>query len=69
MPNGDAAPVAYGRWSEAHAALEARVAALEATAARGKDHRWMLTLAVLSGLALPVIVITLGVFINRALGA
>ena len=67
MPNGDAEPVAYGRWAAAHAALEARVAALEAATRRGKDHRWSLALAVLTGLALPLAVVTIGVFIHRAL--
>ncbi len=65
--SGDELPVTYGRWQEAHAALTARVAVLEGAAGKRKDRTWMLILAVLSGLALPTIVITVGVFIHRGL--
>ena len=65
---GDGQPVAYGRWHEAHAALEARVAAIEQAAGRRKDRAWTLTLVVLSGLALPAVVLLIGVLIHRATG-
>jgi hypothetical protein len=65
----DDTPVTWGRYAEAHAALTARVAALEAAAGRRKDRSWTLTLAILSGLALPTIVILIGVLVNRALNA
>jgi hypothetical protein len=69
MPNShpDDTPVTWGRYAEAQAALTARVAALETAAGRRKDRSWMLTLAVLSGLALPTLVILIGVLIHRAL--
>lgn len=69
MPNShpDDTPVTWGRYAVAHEALEGRVAALEAAAGKRKDRTWMLTLAVLSGLALPTIVILIGVLIHRAL--
>jgi hypothetical protein len=50
------------------AVLEARVGAIEAAAGRRKDRSWMLTLAVLSGLALPAILLLAGVLIHRAAG-
>ena len=50
------------------AVLEARVAAIEAAAGRRKDRSWMLTLAVLSGLALPAILLLAGVLIHRSAG-
>ena len=65
---GDERPVTWGRWHEAHAALEVRVAALEAAAGRRKDRTWTLALAVLSGLALPAVVLLIGVLIHRATG-
>ena len=70
MPNGsfDERPVTWGRWNEAHEALLSRVAALEAAVSRRKDRSWTLVLAVLSGLALPSIVILIGVVIHRTLG-
>ena len=70
MPNShpDDSPVTWGRYAVAHEALESRVAALETAAGRRKDRTWMLTLAVLSGLALPTIVILIGVLIHRAAG-
>ena len=64
---GDERPVTFGRWQEAHQALTARVTVLEAAASRGGETaRWMLTLAVLSGLALPAVVLLIGVLIHRA---
>lgn len=68
MPDGDAQPVAFGRWQEAHRALEGRVAALEAAAGKRGDRLWLLMLAALSGLALPVIVLLIATGIHRALG-
>ena len=65
MTGGDGQPVSWGRWHEAHAALEARVAALEAAAGKRKDRAWTLTLAVLSGLALPAVVLLIGILIHR----
>ena len=50
------------------AVLEARVTALEAAAGRRKDRTWGLALAVLSGLALPAVVLLIGVLIHRATG-
>lgn len=70
MPNGsrDSDPVTWGRWNEAHTSLVARVAALEAGASRRKDRSWTVILAVLTGLALPAILLLIGVFIHRATG-
>ena len=65
---GDERPVTYGRWQEAHQALAARVTVLETAAGRRGDRTWMLTLAVLSGLALPAVVLLIGVLIHRATG-
>lgn len=65
MPNGDAEPVAYGRWAAAHQALETRVAALEAALDRGKDHRWTLLITILAGLALPVGVVLIAAMLHR----
>ena len=48
------------------AVLEARVAVLEAAGTRRKDRTWTLTLAVLSGLALPAVVLLIGILIHRA---
>ena len=48
------------------AVLEARVGALEASAGRRRDRSWTLTLAVLSGLALPAVALLIGVLIHRA---
>lgn len=64
---GDERPVTFGRWQEAHQALAARVSVLEAAASRRGDRSWMLTLAVLSGLALPAVVLLIGVLIHRAM--
>ena len=50
------------------AVLEARVTALEGAAGRRKDRTWGLTLAILSGLALPAIFLLIGVLIHRATG-
>jgi len=58
--------VTWGRWQEAHQSLEARVARLEAAAGRRGDRTWTLTLAVLSGLALPAVFLLIGVLIHRA---
>lgn len=63
---GDERPVTFGRWQEAHQALTARVSVLEAAAGRRGDRTWMLTLAILSGLALPAVVLLIGVLIHRA---
>ena len=41
---------------------------LETAAGRRGDRTWMLTLAVLSGLALPAVVLLIGVLIHRATG-
>ena len=68
MGGGDERPVTWGRWAEAHQALAGRVAALEQAAGRRKDRGWMLTLAVLSGLALPAILLLAGGLIHRAAG-
>lgn len=65
---GDERPVTWGRWQEAHDALAARVAALEAAAGKRRDRTWMLILAVLSGLALPAILVLVSVTIHRAAG-
>lgn len=64
--SGDELPVTFGRWQEAHHALTERVAALEAAAGKRKDRTWMLILAVLSGLALPAILVLVSVAIHRA---
>ena len=48
------------------AVLEARMTALEAAGTRRKDRTWTLTLAVLSGLALPAVVLLIGILIHRA---
>jgi hypothetical protein len=64
---GDERPVSWGRWQEAHEALAGRVTALESAAGKRKDRTWTLILAVLSGLALPTIVILIGVALHRAL--
>ena len=50
------------------AVLEARMTALEAAAGRRRDRSWTLTLAVLSGLALPAVLLLAGVLIHRATG-
>ena len=50
------------------AVLEARVGAIEAAAGRRKDRSWGLALAILSGLALPAILLLAGVLIHRAAG-
>lgn len=63
---GDERPVTWGRWQEAHEALAGRVAALEAAAGKRRDRTWMLILAVLSGLALPAILVLVSVAIHRA---
>lgn len=65
---GDERPVTFGRWQEAHQALASRVAVLEAAASRRGDRTWTLTLAVLSGLALPAVALLIGVLIHRAIG-
>lgn len=64
--SGDELPVTYGRWQEAHQALMGRVAALEAAAGKRRDRTWMLILAVLSGLALPAVLVLVSVAIHRA---
>jgi hypothetical protein len=58
MPDGygDDAPVTWGRFTATFAALEARVAGLEAGAARRKDRGWTLLTIILAGLALPILV-------------
>ena len=63
---GDERPVTWGRWQEAHQALAGRVTVLEAAASRRGDRSWMLALAVLSGLALPAVVLLIGILIHRA---
>ena len=68
MPDGDDQPVSFGRWQEAHAAHGARLTALEQAAGKRKDRAWGLTLAVLSGLALPAILLLAGILIHRATG-
>ena len=50
------------------AVLEARVTALETATTRRRDRTWTLTLAVLSGLALPAVFLLIGVLIHRATG-
>ena len=68
MGDGDERPVTFGRWQEAHQALAGRVSALEQAAGHRKDRTWTLTLAVLTGLALPAVVLLIGVLIHRAAG-
>lgn len=68
MPNGDERPVTFGRWQEAHLALAARVELLETAAGRRRDRSWTLILSVLGGLALPTILLVIGIGIRRALG-
>jgi hypothetical protein len=63
----DDEPVTFGRWQAEHQALAARVAALEGTAAHRRDRAWTITLTILSGLALPVIVLAAGIILHRIL--
>jgi len=63
---GDDDPVTWGRWQAEHAALAGRVAVLEQAAARGRDRAWTLALAVLTGLALPVLVVVILAALHRA---
>jgi hypothetical protein len=63
---GDDDPVTFGRWQAEHAALAARVAALEQAGARGRERAWGLVLAVLTGLALPVLVVAVLAVFHRA---
>jgi len=64
---GDDDPVTYGRWAAEHAALTARVAALEARVTRRGEHQWAILLTVLAGLALPVLLTFAAAGIHRLL--
>ena len=80
MSNGrDSEPVAFGRWQEAHRALEYRVEQCEErleeiernhdnAAQRRVNHRWQIILAILSAFLLPLIVAVLLMAIHTSLG-
>jgi len=63
---GDDDPVTWGRWQAEHAALAGRVTVLEEKAARGRERVWTLVLAVLTGLALPVLVVAVLAALHRS---
>jgi hypothetical protein len=70
MDNGrrDAEPVTWGRWQEAHRALEERVEALEESEQKRLNRRWAIYLAILTTLLFPLVVGVVVLAVNGLIG-